>query len=248
MSLFPSGLPDLSSRLETEEWMDDFSITDERLTRAVRDLRKVNRLLGGYAATDAVLDPLFRRSDDLSILDVGCGSGDYLVHLVRRADQFGCRATLIGLDANPATVGHARAHLDDHLSPILRSRVRVQVGDAQSLSVADDWVDIVHAALVLHHFHGAEAVHLLSEMHRVSQHGLLINDLHRHLLAYTGIWLLSRLLRMAPMVQHDAPISVRRGFHRHELEELARQAQLPSPSIQWHWAFRWTLSTISTVG
>jgi SAM-dependent methyltransferase len=226
--------------------MDDFSITDARLTRALRDLRWTNRLLGAYAATDAVLDPLFRRHDHLHVLDLGCGGGDYLVHLVRRGDRLGCRVEVIGVDANPVTVGHARAHLDAKLSSSLRSQVRVEIEDALSLPYDANAVDIVHAALFLHHFHGEAAVRLLAEMQRIARRGLLVNDLHRHLLAYVGIWLLSRGLRMAPMVQHDGPISVRRGFRRGELRSLARRAQLSSSTIRWHWAFRWTLSTVAT--
>lgn len=245
MSFLPPILPDLSTRLEAEEWMDDFSITDARLTRALRDLRLVNRLLGAYSATDTVLDPLFRQHEHLSVLDVGCGGGDYLIYLVQRADRFGCQAEVVGLDANPVTVGHARAHLDAHLPPALRPRVRVEIGDALSLPFPDDAADVVHAALFLHHFHGEKAVHLLAEMQRVAQRGLLVNDLHRHLLAYIGIWLLSRVLRMAPMVQHDGPVSVQRGFQKEELQALAARAQLPPPAIHWHWAFRWTLSTIA---
>ncbi len=245
MSLPFPRLPDLSVRLETQEWMDDFSITDARLTRALRDLRWTNRLLGGYAATNAVLDPLFRRHDHLRVLDVGCGGGDYLVRFARRGAQFGCVTELIGVDANPVTVGHAQAYLDAQLSPTLRSQVRVEIEDALNLPYDDESVDIVHAALFLHHFHGEAAVRLLAEMQRIARRGLLVNDLHRHPLAYVGIWLLSRGLRMAPMVQHDGPISVRRGFWRDDLRSLGRRAQLPSPTIRWHWAFRWTLSTLS---
>lgn len=224
--------------------MDDFSITDTRLTRALRDLRLTNRLLGAYAATDAILDPVLRRHDHLRILDVGCGIGDYLVHLVRRASALGCCVDLVGIDANPVTVGQARAHLDAELSPSFRTHVTVEVEDAHHLPYPDSAVDIVHAALFLHHFHGQEAVQLLAELQRVARRGLVINDLHRHLLAYLGIWGLSRLLRMAPMVQHDGPLSVRRGFSKTELLHLARRAGLPSSTVRWHWAFRWTLSTI----
>lgn len=226
--------------------MDDFSITDARLTRALRDLRWTNRLLGAYAATDAVLDPLFRRHDHLRVLDLGCGGGDYVVHLVRRGNRFGCRVEVIGVDVNPVTVGHARAHVDAELSSSLRSQVRVEIEDALGLPYDENAVDIVHAALFLHHFHGEAAVRLLAEMRRIAGRGLLVNDLHRHLLAYVGIWLLSRGLGMAPMVKHDGPISVRRGFRRDELRSLARRAQLPPPTIRWHWAFRWTLSTIAS--
>lgn len=245
MSASLPGRPDLSTRLEADEWMDDTSIRDARLTRALRDLRWTNRLLGAYGATDSILDPLLRRSDALRVLDVGCGGGDYLVHLARRATRLNCRVELIGVDVNPVTVGHARAHLDDRLSPSLRPQVRVEIEDALSLSYEDNAVDIVHAALFLHHFHGERAVQVLAEMQRVARRGVLINDLHRHPAAYLGIWLLSRGLRMAPMVQHDGPMSVRRGFRKPDLDTLARKARLSTPSIRWHWPFRWTLSTIA---
>ena len=101
-----------------------------------------------------------------------------------------------------------------------------------------------HAALFLHHFHGDDAVRLLREMDRVSRLGIVVNDLHRHPLAYAGIWALSRLLRMTPVVQHDGPISVLRGFHKAELPALTQAANLPPPDLQWRWAFRWTLSTL----
>jgi len=235
---------DFSVRHETDEWMDDPSITDERLTRALTDLRRTNRLLGAYAATDAVLDPLLRRRDDVRILDLGCGGGDYLAHFVRRGARLGCRVQVVGLDTNPVTIGHARAHLDAELSPALRSRARAEIGDALSTGYAADAFDVTHAALFLHHLHGPAPPQLLREMNRVSRVGLIVNDLHRHPLAYAGIWLLSRGLRMAPMVQHDGPISVLRGFQRHELEKLTEEAGLTAPILRWHWAFRWTLSTI----
>ncbi len=225
--------------------MDDVSIADARLTRALWDLRRTNRLTGAYGATDSILDSLFRQSTSLRMLDVGCGGGDYLVHLARLAGRFNCRVELVGIDVNPVTVGHARSHLDDCLSPSLRPQVRVEVEDALSLSYEDNAFNIVHAALFLHHFHGERAVTVLAEMQRVARRGVLINDLHRHPVAYLGIWLLSRGLQMAPMVQHDGPMSVRRGFQKNELETLARKAQLPDPSIRWHWPFRWTLSTIA---
>ena len=239
------GPLDFSTRQEIAEWMDDPSITDERLAEALADLRRTNRLLGAYAASDAVLDPLLCRRDEVRILDLGCGGADYLSHFVRRGTRLGCTTHVVGLDANPVTVGHARAHLDTSLPPALRFRARAEIGDALSLPYDDNAFDVAHAALFLHHLHGPAAPQLLREMDRVSRVGLIVNDLHRHRLAYAGIWLLSRLLRMAPMVQHDGPISVLRGFTRAELHALAHSAGLPRPAVRWHWAFRWTLSTLT---
>jgi SAM-dependent methyltransferase len=224
--------------------MDDPSVEGPALRRALRDLRRINRLLGGLRATDAVLAPVLRRRSALHVLDVGTGIGDYPVHLVRQGLRYGAVVHGTGIDLNPVTVGHARAWLDATLPPGLRSRVRIEIADALHLPYPDDAFDVTHAALFLHHMHGERAVRLLREMQRVSRLGIVVNDLHRHVLAYAGIWALSRLLRMSPMVQHDGPVSVRRGFRRGELHALAHEAGLPSPSVRWHWAFRWTLSTL----
>lgn len=225
--------------------MDDPSVQGNDLERALADLRRINTLLGGYRTTNTVLDPLLRSRSALRVLDVGTGTGDYPARFVRRGRRLDTRVDAVGVDLNPVTVGRGRAWLDNALTPDLRPRVRLDIGNALALPYADDAFDVAHAALFLHHFHGPEAVQLLREMHRVSRLGILVNDLHRHPLAYVGIWGLSRLLRMSPMVQHDGPISVRRGFRRADLQALAHRAGLPPPTVRWHWAFRWTLSTIS---
>jgi len=244
-STMPLSLDTFATRLQADEWMDDFSITDERLRAALDDIRWINRLLGGYRATTRILDPVLRSRSSLRVLDVGTGSGDYPARLARRGRRMGTSVEAVGVDLNPATVGYGRAWLDAHLSPDLRPRTRIDIADALDLPYADNAFDVTHAALFLHHFHGADAVQLLREMARVSRLGIVVNDLHRHPLAYAGIWALSRLLRMASMVQHDGPLSVRRGFWRSDLAALAQKADLTAPSIRWHWAFRWTLDTLS---
>lgn len=226
--------------------MDDPSVRGTALQGALRDLRRINVLLGGLRATDAVLDPLLRRRSSLRVLDLGAGTGDYPVHLAKRGRRFGTTVNAVGIDLNPVTVGHGRAWLDTTLSPTVRPQVQLEIADALQLPYEDNAFDVSHAALFLHHFHGPEAVQLLREMNRVSRLGILVNDLHRHLLAYVGIWTLSRLLRMSPMVQHDGPLSVRRGFQRGDLRALADRAGLSAPTVRWHWAFRWTLSTLAS--
>lgn len=243
--LFDSLFPGFSSRETVSEWMDEDSIAHEQLHPALRDLRRINGLLGGYRTSSRVIDPLMRARSHLRILDVGTGSGDYLVHLVKRGTRHGCHTEATGIDVNPDTVQVGRRHVEASLSESVRPQVTLDVENALELPYETDAFDVSHAALVLHHFHGPDAVRLLQEMNRVSQNGIVINDLHRHPVAYAGIWLITRGLQLAPMVQHDAPISVRRGFSKSDLRALAQYADLPAPTLQWHWAFRWTLSTVS---
>lgn len=221
--------------------MDDMSITDHRLYEALRDLRWTNRLLGGYASTRRVLAPVMDRHSRLRILDVGTGGGDSLVDLVRFGHSRGCRVEAVGIDLNPGAVEYAQRYLDQHLSERMRQRITVETGDALKLSYDDDSFDVALSSLFLHHFDEAQSARVVGEMARVSRKGVLVNDLHRHPLAYLGVLLLSRLLPASDMYRHDAPLSVRRGFRRRELASIASRAGIQDIDIRWHWAFRWTL-------
>jgi len=237
-------MPDFSERTQADEMMDDFAITDRRLTRALSDLRWVNRWFGGHRAADVTLRPLLRRTKTLRILDVGSGGADYPEHIVRWADREGYTVDVVAVDANPQTVSYAQTSLDHRMPPPLRDRVKVVCADALDLPYDDGAFDVATAALFLHHFHGKEAIALLREMDRVARHGVLVNDLHRHPMAYYGVRVLGAITRASVMFRHDGPLSVLRGFRRDELEQLAAEAGLRHARVHWHWAFRWVLTTI----
>jgi SAM-dependent methyltransferase len=240
-------MPDLKHRLEADEMMDDFSITDDRLRRALDELRWVNRLLGGYATMKAVLRPWLHtcRGQTVQVLDLGTGVADYPEVLVRWAEQLGVDVQVTALDANPATVAYAGQVLDRRLPPALRRRIILTTGDALALPYPDRSFDLVMAAMFLHHFAHGAAVQVVREMHRLARHGLLINDLHRHPLAWAGIRSLVAVLPVSPMFHHDGPLSVRRAFCRTDLAALAQEAGLPRWHLHWHWAFRWSLTTLA---
>ncbi len=228
--------------------MDDFSITDDRLTGALHNLRLANRWLGGYASLTGALKPLFSDiSRPLRLLDVGTGLGDVPLFLFAWARQQGIRLEAVGIDANPVTVQRASSFLDAQLAPQNRAMVQVVPADAFALPYPDDSFDVVTAMQFLHHFDAAAVVTLLREMQRVARWGIVISDLHRHPFAYYGLKALVAMLPVSPMYKHDGPISVLRGFTRQELVHYARQAHLPNVHIRWHWAFRWSLRSFHQV-
>lgn len=225
--------------------MDDFSITDARLEKALENLRQANRWLGGHASLRSALAPLVHPGARLRLLDVGTGAADAPAHLVQWADARGAHLEVVAVDANPATADYARRLLDRWLPPHLRARVRVDVQDALALPYAEGAFDGVTAALFMHHFDREKAVALLHEMQRIARRGLVVSDLHRHPVAYYGLKALGAVMPVSPMFRHDGPLSVLRGYTRGELQELARAAGLGTVSIRWHWAFRWVLSTVT---
>ncbi|MBD2175441.1 methyltransferase domain-containing protein [Pseudanabaena sp. FACHB-1998] len=241
-------MPSFKIRTDQDELMDDFSIQDERLTEALEQLRPINQLLGGYATTMAVIAPFLRSRphQKTRILDLGTGIGDFPEYIVRwaAAQSPVLDVEIVAIDANPVTVDYARSTLQKRLPVELQSKITVEVADALALPYADDEFDLAIAAMFLHHFAHENAVQIVRSMQRVSKQGILVNDLHRHPLAYYGIYSLTRLLSAAPMVRHDGPLSVLRGFKFLELERIAQAAELQNFSLNWRYAFRWVLSTI----
>jgi hypothetical protein len=81
-------------------------------------------------------------------------------------------------------------------------------------------------------------------MSAFARHGIVVSDLHRHVLAYHGIRLAGWALRASPVFRNDGAVSVQRGFLRDEIASMAVEAGIGHYDLRWHWAFRWVLSTL----
>ncbi len=230
-------MPDFSQRNTDPELMDDRSITDWRLTRALDELSAVNHWLGGDRNSVAALGRLLP-AGPVRVLDVGSGGGDFIAALLRSERGRRGQVEAVGVDFNPATVTYARQRFAARIPSGARAP-RFLEADACRLPFPDAHFDVAHAGLFLHHFDDEDAVTVLCEMRRVAR-CVVVNDLHRHAVAYWSIRALARLLARSPMFRADAPHSVLRGFRRAELLDLARQAGL-EPTVAWRWAFRWIL-------
>ena len=220
----------LGARSSSIEMIDDMSITDERIDDALQELKVINRFLGGDHVSRVGIAQLTRthpKSVPLKILDCGAGGSDLAI-VLQSPDR---AVDVTALDLNLRACQYSAPHVPS---------TKVVNGSAFRLPFRDQSFDIVHASLFSHHF-GPEDLHmLLDEWSRVARVGIVINDLQRSVFAFLGITLLTQLFSHSVMVRHDAPVSVRRGFVKEELNEIT--SMFRRVSITWHWAFRWLVS------
>lgn len=228
-------MPDFSRRSDELEIMDDPAIAGAELFRTLDELEIINTTLGGYqpslAGIAQLLPPDCR---SFTLLDVGCGCGDLARRIIPWAKKRGIEARVKGIDLSADTAAHAA----------LRSQgvAGVEFAQADLFEMPDgETFDIVHAAMVLHHCPNPLAARFLARMHALSRRGLVINDIHRHWIAFYGIKALTTILSRSRLVRNDAAVSVARAFRRQDLIDLAAEANLPAPEIRWRWAFRWQM-------
>lgn len=230
-------MEDFSRRSTREEIMDDLRCSGKVVDQTLRELEFINKWLGGNQVTISALDSLLpkekRSGGEISIADLGCGGGDMLRHIRLWANARGIRVRLTGIDANPHIIAFAQANISD------LGEVKLISEDIFSEAFRTMKFDIVAGTLFFHHFSHSQLVTFFTALRGQVSKGIIINDIHRHPLAYYSIKLLTAIFSRSPMVRYDAPLSVLRAFTHDELALILQEAGYENFSIRWKWAFRW---------
>lgn len=228
-----SWLISTTYRSEAEEIMDDLDYNGPILHDALDKLAKINQWLGGNKVTLNGLKKTLKnhpKSEPLTIIDLGCGGGDILREVSRFEKNNGYQFHLVGIDANQHTVEYARS-LSESYDNIKFKAIDVFSEEFKSLQY-----DLVLSTLFLHHFKNEELISFLEPVLEKARLGIVVNDLHRHKLAYYLFKLLCVTITNKTIVE-DGLTSVLRGFKREELVKISQQLNT-NYQIQWKWAFR----------
>lgn len=229
-------MPDFKTRSEEIEIMDDLNCHGEVVDQTLRELETINTLLGGnYVTLSGIKTLLYKKkiATTVSIADLGCGGGDILKLIAKKSNQFNAHLQLTGIDANPNIVAFARENSKSF------PQIEYQAVDIFSREFRQEKFDIIMGTLFFHHFNSHQLVDLFRQLKSQARLGIVINDIHRHWLAYYAIRLLTKVFSKSAMVKFDAPLSVLRAFTKRELTDTLTKAGITNFSIRWMWAFRW---------
>ncbi len=206
-------------RVESEELLDEHDVPREDMERSLRDLRRINKYLGGVS----VYRSLVRKFAPRSIVDVGTGTSDLLesvAHVPLR----------IGVDFK----------IDHLLYMRYGSRVHRIVGDARQLPFRDGAVDLVMSSHFFHHFSPEENAGILAESLRVARN-VVVTDTARHYAPLLFVQLLGLLRVFGRITRLDAPASVRQGYTVKEARAIASHVKASQAKVIRKWPFRWAI-------
>ena len=186
-------------RSTEKEMMDLPGNPKTLLVEDLRNLRIINRYLGGYRGVIKGLKRLVRkdRMRRFSLLDVGTGSADIPKVIVRWARNRGIEATVVALEPEPVTARVAAMLTQQETNPpfipllqrgkegdFRRCGISVVRGDGMAPPFRAASFDFVLASQMLHHFSEEEIVALLRTWSRLARKAILVSDLVRDPLAY----------------------------------------------------------------
>lgn len=220
------------------ELLDGGPWDDGTLRRNLRDIRRINGLLGWRAAVvrGVAREVRAAKMRAFSLLDVASGSADIPAAVARWAMHAAIPARIVASDLSPQIVAIAHQQCGDGSAGL-----SVERQDALALSYPTGSFDFALCTLALHHFAPDDAARLLHELARVGRR-VLVYDVQRAQLAYLGVIALTRLLRMDPMTCHDAPATVRRAYSAEELRALAEWAGLRNARVRVRVPYRLVLT------
>jgi hypothetical protein len=225
-------------RIDEPELLDEHDAPGADVERSLRDLRRINRYLGGVAAYKRLLRKLLgaapaggrrtsRRDGGVPrldgaplVLDIGAGSTD-----------------LVDAIANIRPIA-----LDFKIDHLLYGRndskaLRV-AGDARALPFRTGSVDAVTSAHFFHHFSPDENAGILEESLRVARVGVAVNDTRRHYAPLLVVRLIVALRLVGRITRSDAPGSILRGYTLGEARQIAERVPAARRKVVRLWPYR----------
>ncbi len=183
----------------------------KRLHRTYARFPVVNGLLSGWHRTYRQrLRPLLAANSAVSVLDIGCGSGDVARSLVGWARKDGFRLFVTAIDPDERAFAFASQ------SPPVEGVVYRKAHSSELVAEGRKF-DVVISNHILHHLDPGQLAAVLHDSESLSQGLCLHNDLNRSNIAYllflAGFWPLG----VGSYICGDGLTSIRRSYTAAEL-------------------------------
>ncbi|WP_219838343.1 methyltransferase domain-containing protein [Paenibacillus sp. R14(2021)] len=227
----------LKERATELELMDDFTMGGAELREALRQLRVLNRIFAAAAPTLYGVHRLWAAADKpkrFSVLDIGSGSGDVNRSLLRWADENGIELCITLADITDEACEEARL--------LYRGEPRINVMRRDLFELPSGCADVITGTQFLHHFEESELPCVVNRMLAASRIGVVINDIHRHWMAWAAVWLATRVLSRNRYIVNDGPLSVAKGFRKEDWQQLRHELSGTAEMlVAWRPLFRYAV-------
>lgn len=217
---------------DTPELLDSRVYSPGEVARSLNDVARINSFLG---ATNPLYDAVWNTIESAglkraTVLDVGCGNGDFGRRLISQGRKRGVEVRVLALDISQLHLQIARA-----MTPT-NAPIEWIEADIFALPLENEGVDIVTSTLFLHHFRAVQIKQILEECSRVARLGWAMNDCARDGLALASFRVLRPYLGRSAITRFDALASIRRAYTPDEMRAVV--ASFPGATVRSYFPYR----------
>ena len=229
----PFRLPSLPiPQHNTREMLDDAGLSRKETARSLRDVARINGFMGATRPLYETVVSAIRGAGlhSATVLDVGCGNGDFARRIVGFGAGSGVAIRVMALDISCLHLSIAR-----EMTPA-GAPIEYIEADAFALPFPDAGVDFITSTLFVHHFRADALRTLFGECSRVARVGWAMNDCARDGMALAAFRVLRPYLARSFATRHDALASIRRSYTPDELAAIV--ASIPGASVRSSFPYR----------
>ncbi len=213
------------------EYIDEGLASESLTVKTHRLMRLLNRFSGSRRIVERFIEAQYRACGPgrrLTVLDLGAGSCDIPLAIVRRARRKGMNLQFTCVDRSAPALAMAR----QQIAASGVGGIELVQADICQYRPAEPF-DCAVGSLFFHHFADEQIVDMIKRLRGYVRQSLLINDLHRA----AGPYLACGAMRpfLPGLIWHDAMLSVKRGFRPDQLRQLLQQADPSRLDIDTHW-------------
>ncbi len=196
------------------ERMDDPACDRDLLFNTYRQFGKINRLLSGWKQIyrSRIRPEILRNSGKISVLDIGCGGGDIILHLNELCSGDGFKAEFTGIDPDE------RAHR--FLSGLqIPENIRFLQTTSGKLAAENRQFDIVISNHLMHHLSAEQLHQTCQDAATLAKKRVIFNDIERNPVGFAAFKTVAPLLFRNSFIVEDGLTSIRRSYRKRELEQ-----------------------------
>lgn len=197
------------------ELMDEPDCNSQLLFNTYQQFTTINKLLSGWQRIyktfiSAILnDP----QKTYSILDIGCGGGDVIRHLMKLTEKEGINVTFTGIDPD------ARAIQFSNKQDWPENVTFIQA-TASELAEKNETFDIVISNHLMHHLQSNSLLNLCKDAEKLARKRVIFNDIERSDIGYASFRLAATPFFHESFIVPDGLTSIKRSFRKDELQEI----------------------------
>lgn len=210
--------PDLSARYTGQEMMDSPKFSGTEMGRVLRHLKWVNSKLGNHRNTlNALLKIIPKDTQNLHIVDVGCGGGDLVCFLSTEFKKRNILVYFTGIDFNPSITAHAAEVVCHHRN------IHFITADVLSQKFELPACDILISSHFVYRFTDQGLTAFLTKWQNRISIGIVFSELRRSRVSYILFRTFGSIFFNSEVTLKDGLIAIRRSFKIDELRKILNE-------------------------